>query len=255
MRRLFSFARDADELEPGLIFSTPEAHWSDTREVVLAFDEEDYPGAASVGFSGLTFRCGHGSATAESLARAGVDVAPREWWSDIRGALYGEEPIDYLFCDVGERKAGRVLLGDAAAPRGLGDEWIAQQLSTSPLLRYRWREVERNAPLDGALQRMVDGDDDEVMAAALGLEAPKQKARWKRSTQPPAPRAWTSVADVCRGILAAQVARAPSGWTDEYDAARELRLFAASMFDGPIYVPGLWPETIDRIVLQLDKHG
>lgn len=257
MRRLFSPAPYRDELESGLIFSSPEMRGSHEREIALAFNEEqDWPGCASVGFTGLNFRCGHGSATKESLGRDGVDVAPREWWPAIREALYGEEPIDYLWCDVGERQSGRVLHAEAAAPERPGDEWIARQLITSPLLRYRWRRVERDALLDGALQRMLEGDDDEVIAAAHGLEVPEQ-GWWQRNVaQPVAPPPWSVVADLCRSVLSAPtVGEAPSASAKNGDAARELRIIAASMFDGPLYVPGLWPVTIDRIMLQLDERA
>ena len=68
--------------------------------------------------------------------------------------------------------------------------------------------------------------------------------------------AWSVVADMCRNVLSAPaIEDAPSGSADNWDAAHELRMIAASMLDGPLYVPGLWPVTIDRIMLQLDARA
>ncbi|GAA2173675.1 hypothetical protein GCM10009846_16550 [Agrococcus versicolor] len=243
------------KLEAGLIFSEPEAADPKERSVVLAFtDESGWQGAAAVWFSGLNFRCGDGSATAGSLQRDGVEVAPRELWDAITVTLFPEQPTDYFWCDVMEWKPGREVRSAVDGVRP-GDDWIGRSLATSPLLRYRWDPSERSSKVDAVLRRMLDADDAQVVQAARSLAPRRQRSVWVRALRRRDRTAADAIADLCGSLvehpLNHKVQEGPSG----REVAAELRKVARSMFGGPLYAPGLWPVSLDRILVALDSRS
>ncbi|SDH76501.1 hypothetical protein [Agrococcus jejuensis] len=246
-------------VEPGLVLATSYVDGPSItilRDLSHAVDRKGRLGAVGgaetteLTFDAATFRCDDGyhfGATAGGGLQA---VAPRALWAAITGTL-AEDPTDR--CDSRMGAPGRPVLG-AAPPEQPGDAWIADVVRGSPLLRCRWDPALRDADLDRALQRMHDGDDAEVLAAAHSLRPEPVRREWRWWRRPPAaPVVEATPADRLRDCCVAAVDGPDWPVDGPWDPVRELRGIAASMLGGPAWIPGLWPQGIDRIVARIER--
>lgn len=235
-------------LERGTVYSTV-VPYSGVRTIVVVQEPKEDFDAASIQFDALDARCDDWNAPA-SLSPEDR-LAPRDCWDDIAATLM---PDGYGRCDVVDaRLPGRAVIAATSSARP-GDEWIAAQLQDSLLLRYRWDTTVREAAIDSALMRMRDGDLHEALAAAQSLapSVPQRRLWQKRRPTPWSPA--IAVRWLCVGLAAepwnarCERLEGANGW----DAEREMRGVAASMLDGPLWMLGVWPESVDRIAARID---
>lgn len=232
-----------DPVEAGLVFSEPDSPYSTERVIVITFDAAPgFTGAAAIMFGGLNYRCGDGSTTSWTLAQPGVEIAPHQLWQPIAATLITDVPADMFSCDAGEMRAGRVIEANVRRPLADSDRWIARQIATSPMLRYRWRYDDRNADLDRILEGLRQGDSGEHDATALSAFRRLRKLRHEAA----------AVRDLCVFLIETGTSAGLSHGGPATSGSRDVRLLAASLLGGPLYVPGLWPSTLDPILLELD---